>query len=574
MKTRSLGWLLVTLFVVQQPLAFAAESLDEEIEEVVESPLDSQNVTMNFDSVPLKDVLKVFSKQSGLSFAASEELQIKPISIYFDNISLREALDSLVAANGMRYEQRAGSKVIVFFPQDALSAATPLVKTETRIFQLKFMRLSSSPMDIGGRTALKDLSTSSLLGQTAAGGSGGSQSRNSSAQLDADKGVDLMVTKMLSKDGSLTSDSSSNTLIVTDTAEKLEEIAQVLEHLDVAPDQVLLEVHLVEVKEVNQIRTGVSWGGSTGQIVGFTGGSRTTGFPFTERIFNVNKGVKADTPGTSALTLGTLSATNFTATLRLILSDNSTKILARPRVLTMNNEAANIRLVTNTAISNTTTISSADGLATSTNTAERSETGIVLKMTPQVNSDDTVGLYVEPSITTVAASEFFPATFLDPTTRSVKTLARVKNHETLVIGGLIDKNKDSTVRKVPILGDMPLIGKAFRNTNSDQTERELIIFITPHIFRGNEIFENKGAYERELAVKRMLDVFARDEYERDLKPIQAREEIKRPVYLKDQKSIASSAQRAKGPEVDQQMSMALDSFTTSSGRTGRKVIPK
>jgi type IV pilus assembly protein PilQ len=574
MKNRTFAWILLAVMLFGQPTAFAAETVSGETGEAAEASLDTQNVTMNFDSVPLKDVLKIFSKQSGFSFAASEELQAKKMSVYFENIPLREALDSLTAANNMRYEQKRGSKVIVFYPP--APPADPLLgaATSTRVFRLKFMRLSSSPMDIGGRTALQDLTKSSQLGQASSAGSAGASEESAFADTQADKGVDKMVLKMLSRNGSLTSDLSSNTLIVTDTPAKLDEIAAVLEKLDVAPDQVLLEVHLVEVKEIRQRRTGMSWGGSDGQLASFTGGSRTTGFPFTERIFNVNQGVKADTSDPSELRLGTLSATSFTATLRLILNDTHTKILARPRVLTMNNEAANIRLVTNTAISNTTTISSADGLATSTNTAERSETGIILKMTPQINDDDTVGLYVEPSITTVAASVFFPAEFLDPTTRSVKTLARVKNHETLVIGGLIDKNKESTVRKVPFLGDLPLVGNAFKNTNGDETERELIVFITPHIYRGNEMFDDKNTYERDAAVKRMLDVFAEDQYDREMDSVQESEEMKKPLYLQDKKLIAASAKRAKMPEVDRQMSLALDSFSSEGRGAGGKTAVK
>jgi type IV pilus assembly protein PilQ len=571
-STRLLSWLVLALFIFNQPYALAVEADTALLEESVEESLNSQTVTMNFDNVPLKDILKIFSKQSGFSFVASEELQNLRLSVYFENIPLKEALDSLVSANNLRYEQRDGSRVIVFLPKGNQTSPSE-VSLKTRVFHLKFMRLSSSPIDIGGRTALEDLQKTTLLGQTGSNSANASTTASNNLNL-ADKGVDKLVEKLLSKNGSLTIDLATNTLIVTDTQEKLEDIGKVLEKIDVAPDQVLLEVHLVEVKKVHQGRTGVSWGGADGQFATFTGPSRTTGFPFTERLFNVNKGVKADTADASELTLGTLSAANFTATLRLILSDTNTKILARPRVLTMNNEAANIRLITNTAIANTSTVSSSEGLATSTtNTAERSETGIVMKMTPQINDDDTVGLYVEPSITTVAASAFFPATFLDPTTRSVKTLARVKNHETLVIGGLIDKNKESITRKVPLLGDLPLFGNAFKNTNTDETERELIIFITPHIYRGNEPFENGSIYERDLAVKRMLDNFMDEETIESLKPIEAIEETNRSVYRQDQKLMSASAKRAQKPDIQRQMSAALDSFSSDQPTAG-KTVPK
>jgi type IV pilus assembly protein PilQ len=548
---------LTTLFL-NQPFLYSADGTV-----VSGDPVDPDNITMNFDNVPLRDVLNIFSKLSGYSFVANADQQERHLSVYLENVPMKLALDSLVKANNLRYEQVPDSKVIIFLPADATVAEA---KLEMRVVHLKFMRLSSSAIDIGGRTVRDGLSSTTSLGATGASTAGAA-----GATKEDERGVDKMVQKLLSKRGLLTIDLPTNSLIIIDTAEKLKEITDVLERLDMAPDQVLLEVYLVEVSNTKQTLTGVSWGGADGQIVSFTGGTRTTGFPFTESVFNTNQGVKATTQPLSTLALGTLSATNFTATLRLILNDISSKILARPRVLTMNNEAANIRLITNTAIANTSTVSSGASLSTATtNVAERSETGIVLKMTPQINDDDTVALYVEPSITTVATSSFFPETFLDPTTRSVQTLARVRNHETLVIGGLIDQNKQGTIRKVPFLGDVPLIGNAFRNTDADDLNRELIIFITPHIYRGNEPLENKSAYERDLAVKRMLDQFMDQEILSVTAPIEDTIELQRPVSREDKKLIDASVKRAKLPEAQKEMTHALDSFGGEKPKTESK----
>ena len=105
----------------------------------------------------------------------------------------------------------------------------------------------------------------------------------------------------------------------------------------------------------------------------------------------------------------------------------------------------------------------------------------MLKMTPQINADDSILLFLEPSITTAAASTFFPDIFLDPTTRSVRTSVLVPSGQTLVIGGLVDTVHTRTDRRVPGLGDIPVLGRAFRNEDIDESQREIIMFITPTI---------------------------------------------------------------------------------------------
>ena len=540
-----------------------------------------KTISMDFEAAALKDVLKIFSQQSGLNFVASQEVESKKVTVFLEDIPVQDALNALMTANGLRYEQKEGSRVFTVHANDAAAEAGSM---ETRVFHIKHMRLSGSPIDVGGDNVISDLTNTSELsvassgssgtGGSSTGGSGASSSASaSSPNASQAQGVDKLVESLLSKNGKVTFDLQSNSLVVTDTPEKLMVIEKVLQKLDVPARQVMLEVYLMEVKKDALDNQGIEWAGADGKLASFTAGSRTTAFPFAETLFNASKGVKASavTAG-STLTLGTLSAANLTATLHYLMTQTDSKILARPRVLTLNNQAANIKLVTNAAIANTSTTTTAVGTAAVTNNvAERTQVGITLKMTPQVNEDESVELFLQPSVTTVAASGFFPTIFLDPTTRSVRTVVRVKNHETLVIGGLIDSDKSLVTRKLPFLGDIPLLGKAFRYEAGHDVDRELLIFITPHIVEGyNSLAENSATTPgRELAVKRMSGLFKKDQVKNTLNPVEEFENQMATVLNQQKALVEANAKHPPDPKLEKEMNQALDSFNQKNIKPNR-----
>lgn len=514
-------------------------------------------VSMQFDGTPLKDVLKLLSQQSGLNFAASEEAENKKVTVFLQNVPVRDAIEAIISANNLTYEQKKGSNVIIVHPAAAADAAggTPM---QTRIFPLKFTRLSISPQDVGGQSVIKELLTNLEL--TNAGGAAAKQEEAKPAdeeagsaskeKLVAERGVDKLVASLLSENGRVAVDIHTNSLIVTDTPDKLALVEKVLSRIDVPQQQAMIDVHLLEVRKDVLDDHGIEWGGDNGALFTYTGGSKGVVFPF------------RNGPDTS-ITLGTLSATNFAATLHFLTTQTDTKILARPRVLTLNNEAAVIKLVTQTAVAESSTLTASEGISTlTTGEAQRSDVGIILKLTPQINIDDSVGLFVEPSVTTVAASTFFPSSFLDPTTRSVRTMARVKNHETLVIGGLIDSNRSQSRRKIPFFGDLPVVGKAFHYDNRDNTDRELLVFITPHIVRGDvgtdgQTLTTYGG--RDLAVRRVLDQFKEEYQTAALDPIESIDRASRSAALEELRRQRATANLAKSPALDTEMTRALDS---------------
>jgi type IV pilus assembly protein PilQ len=540
---------------------------------------------MSFDGALLKDVLLLFSQQSGLNFIASQEVESRKVTVYFENVTPRDALDSIVTANGLNYSKKSGSDIFVVYPE----SRTTTIDLVTKVIRLKYMRLSSSPLDIGGQVTVGDLRKSSAdtnavtsdAGSASSDSSAGSSLTTSVSDLGSgSRGADRIVQKLLSSQGKVTMDLGTNSLIVTDTKESIAAIEKVLEELDVPPSQVILEVHIMEVSKnfINNI--GVEWGGANGALGTVTGGVRSSRFPFNHDFLrgsfdkespnsiavnpldsdSVLEGESGDLPAPNQLSFGTIDATNFSATLHAIQNDNKTKILARPRVLTQNNEAAAIKLVTNAAIGENTNTNAATGAETTE--AERSEIGVTMRMTPQINPDDTVSLFLEPAVSTVQSSNFTDGR-ADPTTRLVRTMARVKNDQTLVIGGLIDSQADFRRRKIPFLGDIPVIGKAFHYDADNEFDRELLVFITPHIVRGPTSAGPTSATARgeDTAVRRMLDQFMEKEMDSMSGTFENFEKTKREFFTKEEELVRDSERRYSNPVVEQQMTAALDALS-------------
>lgn len=555
------------------PVSLAAEKMPDEMKINMDSTSDT--ISMSFDGALLKDILLLFSQQSGLNFVASQETENKKVTVYFENVSPQDALDSIVTANGLVYTKKPGSDIYIVYPASDKTDTAELV---TRVIHLKYMRLSTSPLDVGGGVTISDLKQSSSptssgsSSSSSSSSSAGSSSSSDNSKTSTEKGADKLVAQLLTSQGKLTQDSQTNSLVITDTADNIDAIVKILEEIDVPPSQVILEVHVMEVVKSLTSNLGVDWGGENGALGSLTAGTRTTHFPFQEnfvRHIGPEPGAIVQALGgttavpTSAMTLGTINASNLTATLHYIESDARTKILARPRVLTQNNEAASIKVVTNQAIGQTnTTTTTAGSNTTSTGVADRAEVGVAMRMTPQINKDDSVLLFLEPAVTTVSDSTLFPGVFRDATTRLVRTMARIKDNQTLVIGGLIDANNSSTKKKVPILGDLPGIGRVFRYDTVSNVDRELLIFVTPHIVHGATSLGDNSATARgeDFSMRKVLDAFMDKEMDTYTKDFQGFEKTKESFFTRNQQFIRETEKRMSNPTVDKQMTQALDAL--------------
>ncbi|MCM8789800.1 MAG: secretin and TonB N-terminal domain-containing protein [Candidatus Omnitrophica bacterium] len=481
-------------------LLFLAVSIRFAHSQYLDTFREEPEISMDFQDANLKDILKIFSIQSGLNFIASESVQERRVTLYLDKVPLAEAMDKLFRANNLTYELDRNSNIFI-----VKDWGKPQIETVTKVFFLKYATVSSSSLkeEMG-----KQINVESSLGgesSSGSGSSGGSRGSGTSGKwaTEEDAGLTKAVKKLLSEYGSVIEDYRTNSLIITDIPSKMSVIAQVIEMLDVPTPQVLLEVEMLDVSKNVVDSLGVNWPTTIAKLT--VPGSRETRFPFGDkgtsgrgRLIDPDKDVFGggwDFGAWNASHFGPtiLTVIGTTLTLDFLRSQTDTKFLARPKIITLNNETAEIKIATNESIGvKETTTSSGGGTGSTTQEAERTQTGVILRVTPQINSETgEITMFIYPKVAEAVAGNTITSgsnnfRFRDPEERSTKSIIRVKDGETVVIGGLIRNEAVDTKEKLPILGDIPIIGALFRHRGSDadkNKERELLVFITPHIIK-------------------------------------------------------------------------------------------
>jgi type II secretory pathway component GspD/PulD (secretin) len=362
-------------------------------------------------------------------------------------------------ANDLTYKMQEDSNVFVVTAKE--KTAKNLI---TKVYQLKYATVSSSKLN-------STISTSD---------SGGGASKSSGV---ASGGLEEVLKDSLSPDGKVVEDPRTNSLIITDLPAQFDIIESTIAKLDVPIPQILIEVEMIDVSKSAADQLGVTYGATP---LSFSGSSETVDYP-------LSLGRK------SGVTPGTFSTSGLTAAMQLLMTSTDARTLARPRILTLNNETAQIEISTDQAISlSQSTIGTSGNLNTSTTAPERYNTGVILKVTPQANLlTREVTMAVSPKVIDVIASQVQPnasgaATIYDPETRGSDSVLKLKDGQSMVIGGLMRDQDSKTVTKLPFLGDIPFLGSAFRSVNDTKNERELIIFITPHIIDDSNQTALKG----------------------------------------------------------------------------------
>jgi general secretion pathway protein D len=276
-------------------------------------------------------------------------------------------------------------------------------------------------------------------------------------------------------------DPDTNSLLVATASKYQQRVLDIVKQLDRPVPQVLIKVLLAEVTHENDSDFGVDFS-ILNQRASGNGQSAVTNF---------------NTPAlTNGLAVSVLE-TNVTATLRALATQNKLDVLSRPYILASNNQLATITvgqvvpIVTNTRVTDT---------GQTINSITYQDIGIILNVTPHINPDGLVILDVAPEISqlttsTIPISENLNAPVFD--LRSADSRVGIKDGQTIVIGGLMEDKKTTDVQKVPLLGDIPLVGMLFKRTVTQKTKTELLIFLTPHVAQSPDYLKPMSEDEME-----------------------------------------------------------------------------
>lgn len=414
-----------------------------------------RKISLDFQDVEIRTILQILAKESGMNIVASDSVSGK-MTLSLKDVPWDQALDLVMQARNL--DMRQQGNIVNIAPRDELLAKDKaFLQAEKDIadlgalysqnFQLKYKNVEEF------RSILR-LDNADTTGN-----------RNT----------------LVSGRGSVLIDPATNTLIVTDTRSVIEKFRKLIDELDVPAQQVMIEARIVEAADGFSRDLGVKFGATGrkklknetsafgwGVNSGFGGGDKW------EAQTKINLPVAAAANSISLVRAISSGALNLELSASESLS--KTKTLANPRVLTQNRKEAKIE----SGYEIPFTVTTASGGGNSTNT-ELKKAVLGLTVTPNITPDGQIIMTVKINKDSPAQCASGNNTVLCISTKSLNTQAMVENGGTLIVGGIYEENNGNTLTKVPLLGDIPVIGNLFKTRGKKTDRRELLIFITPRI---------------------------------------------------------------------------------------------
>ncbi|WP_301774414.1 type II secretion system secretin GspD [Pseudidiomarina terrestris] len=319
----------------------------------------------------------------------------------------------------------------------------------------------------------------------------------------------------------------SNSLVITAQPDLLANLENVIRQLDIRRAQVHVEAIIVEILEGDGIDLGLQWISEDGGMVQYSNGRQVPIGPLAAAAYqareregrttqtivdgNLVTTTEPDEPGDVSLLAELLGNVNgmmigvvkndWGAILQAVSTTTNSNILATPSIMTVDNEEASF--LVGQSVPTITGATAGDNNTNPFQTVEREDIGIKLKVTPQINEGNAVQLIIEQEVSSLSG-----ATAVDITInkRSLKTTVMADDGETIVLGGLIDEDVQESESKIPLLGDIPLVGALFRSTSTTRQKRNLMIFLRPTIVRDTStaqgLSSRKYNYMRAQQLKR------------------------------------------------------------------------
>jgi len=406
-------------------------------------------ITLDLHDAEMPNVLRLLAKQNDLNIVASPEVK-GTITVTLRDVTLREALDNILHANGYTYV--LDGDVILVKPDGGFD----LREKVTKVYRLKYIdafKLEDAVRDILSKDARVKVFA------------GNFQSRSSREANPA--------AAVVSGTNANQPQGRSSTLIVTDLPTNIAQIDRLVEMLDVPAAQIMIEAKLIELAPTDNTKLGIDWTTTISTQVFYENELPSGTFQPYSAI--------TDLPDTK-LRYGKLTTSQFGAVLDFLRSHTDSKLLSNPRIIAMDNEESKISVGTTFPVPQ---INRGVGGQGDIVTFQYKDVDISLRVTPHIGEDRSITMYVNPVIEEVTGEVVIDKNRAPITSkRSVDTVVKVKDGETIVIGGLIKENIADTVNKVWLLGDVPLIGNLFRHRTKEKKQSDLLIFITPRIVEG------------------------------------------------------------------------------------------
>jgi len=480
------------------PRTFAQENGTQPEQKGISRALSS-NLTLDIKGMDIVDVLKMLSARSGMNIVVGKNVAGR-VTLFLKDVPVWEAFEIILLSNDLAYEKKGDiynvmtqrdyelntgqryndqKKVLTISPRYAKAAdlARALNQLKTNMGRVVADEASNTLVLIDTPDVLKQMQD--FLAKADVPIETRIFSLNYSSVDKLSPKLQEAITKGV---GAIKIDERSNKIAVTDYPDKLEEIARIIEAFDVRPPQVLIDAQIIEVKPSDQFQMGVNWE----YLIKKNFDIKTTLPLTTQNVLAV--GAAAGPAGMAS----SIVAGQYKGIIDVLRTIGEVNILSSPRIMVINNQEARIHIGRRDAYITSTASQSGTGTTVTSQSVNFVDIGIQLHVTPTISSEEFVTMKIKPEVSDATPrlikSQDQETEVPIVSTSESETTVMVKDGVTIIIGGLAQDKRTKTVKKIPLLGDIPLVGLIFRSTDDKVEKDELVILLTPHIISGEKSY--------------------------------------------------------------------------------------
>jgi len=402
-------------------------------------------ISLNFQDIPVRTVLQIIADYNEFNLIASDTVTGN-ITLRLDGVPWDQALDIILKVKGL--DKRMQGNILMVAPSNELAAREAQnLQAQQQVEELASLYSEYVQINYAKASEIADL-------------------------------IKNEDTSILSSRGSVSVDERTNTLLIRDTAKIIEDIKRMVNILDIAVRQVIIEARMVTVKDNINEELGIRWGvtdtdgqyATSGSLEGVNSANSASVPGLSDRL-NVNLPV-VNPAGVLAFQVARLTdGTILDLELSAMEKENKGEIIASPRITTANQKEAYIEQGVE--------IPYQEAASSGATATQFKKAVLSLTVTPHITPDNKIILDLVVTQDTVSDVQSGQAPAID--TQRIGTQVLVNNGETIVLGGIYQQAIISTISKVPVLGDIPYVGWLFRNSNQFNEKKELLIFVTPRI---------------------------------------------------------------------------------------------
>jgi type II secretory pathway component GspD/PulD (secretin) len=450
-------------------------------------------ISMDFKGIDIVEAIKTLAARAGVNVVIGKNVSGK-VTLFLKDVKVWDAFEIVLLANDLAYERKGN--IVSIMPQRDYE-----LRHGERYMENKEMASINFKYAKASELAKIANQVKSSFGQIIVNESGNSMvvidTRPKIENIrkilqkadvptatrvidvkyaEAETIADVLEEELTEGIGVIRTDDRTNKLIITDSAEKIDRLIELVTAFDEKPRQVLIDAQVIEIRPSDKFEMGVDWDYWIKKNIRIISSLPTSNAP---NAINI---------GAAAWDGDVSGVGDYKGIIDILRTIGETKILSSPRITVLNNQEAKILVGTKDAYITSSVSQSGTGTAVTSQSVNFVDVGIKLFVTPVINKDDFITMKIKPEISSSERRSILSndqATEIPiVTTSEAETSVTIKNGVTVIIGGLRKDERVKLVKKIPLLGDIPFLGFFFRNTFDEVKNTELVILLTPHLMSG------------------------------------------------------------------------------------------